>query len=238
MNKTTALTAGAALVITGVGLFTGPAFSSDVRVSHTGSPTATSESRTAPPADVSPVPATLTHAAELTKQLGEAKVVPGEYGISPATIMSGAGQEAGPLEFYPIGQNSADGYKASAVLTDATGRATLSVFVRSATKPVECTPENRCVQGTPVPDAAVAARTSQSTVSRADGATVVVTRGTGTDGQVTSLAAQAQLSDGTVVTAVVRAEIDKPTGNESTRDSVPLTEEQMADLVTRPGFHH
>lgn len=242
MNRTVALTIGVGLVLTGVGVFAGPAFSSD-DTSHAGPQPATSQSSPAQLAEVPPVPATVAHAAELTKQLAEAKVVPDGYKIAAAVVTSEAAMHAGPLEFYPIGKNSSEGYKASAVLTDAAGPATLSVFVQSATKSVECTPENQCVQATPVPSSAIAAQITQSTLHRANGTSVLLTRHTGTDGKVTSLAAQTRLANGTVVTAVERAEVEQTTSGTthtaaSTRAGVPLSDEQLADLVAQPAFRY
>lgn len=241
MNRTATLTvAGAALVVAGVGLFAGPAFSADDPATspRTAAATSSAQAPAEVPAEVPAVPTTAKHAAELTKQLAEAKVVPGTFQLTPALITSTAGGQAGPLEFYPIGQSSTEGYKATSVLVDGAGRATLSVFVQSAVKHPECTPANNCVVGKPVPHAG-GATSSESTVRGADGTEVLVTRSTSADGKVTLLAGQARLSDGTLVTATVRAEIDEETaGSVATRDSVPLTEEQIVDLVVRPGFRH
>lgn len=239
MNKTAALPVGVALVVIGVAIFTVPAFSSgpgsQITVQAASQHTAT-KSPTAPPAEVSPVPTTQAHAAHLTERLAATKVVSAGYKLSAA-----APAKVSPLEFHRIGEDSSAGYKASAVLTDATGQATLSVFVRSASKPHACTPENNCVVATPVPDPPNVPKASESTVDRADGTKVLVTRNTGADGKVTMLAAEARHIDGTVVTAVVRAEVEEMTGKQetvSTRDSVPLTEEQVIDLAVLPGFHY
>ncbi|MFI6094715.1 hypothetical protein ACIA8G_04135 [Lentzea sp. NPDC051213] len=237
MNRTATLSsAGAALVLTGAALLAGPAFSADDPASNASPRTVTSSS-TPVPADVPPVPATVGHAAELTQQLAKVKDVLAAYQLTPAVMTGKEGRQAGPLEFYPIGENSAEGYKATTVLADGAGRATLSVYVRSATKPIECTPANNCVMGTPVPHGD-GATSSDSTVRAADGTEVLVTRGVSANGKVTLLAAQAKLADGTVVTANVRAEVDAATGSVTTRDSVPLSEQQLVDVVVRPGFRH
>ncbi|GAB3003649.1 hypothetical protein [Saccharothrix stipae] len=190
-----------------------------------------------PPTDVRPVRTTLGHADDLTAALAAADVVPDGFDLV-ATLPDGAAPEVPPLHFRPFGEDTSGGYLASAVFVDAKGRATLTVYVRSATAPEKCTAESRC----PLFTAARATRVGTPTVTSVDGVEVAVARDhdTGLPGMVS---ATARLPDGTVVQATIITEVTVlsqgvPYPEPATRDSVPLTERQLVDLVTKPGFRY
>lgn len=178
------------------------------------------------PGAVPPVPVTAEHAAELTAKLSAAGVIPADYRLSQA-----AGAQAGPLQFYGIGADSSDGYKATAVVDDGTGRSTLTVFVRSVSEPPECTPENHCTSATPVSTPSDAPPTTRSV----DGAEVVVTRVRGT-GEVAMMAVNKVFPDGTVVHATVRSWVDDGPPLDLSPGGVPFTEQQLIDVALKPGF--
>lgn len=178
------------------------------------------------PSAVPPVPVTAEHAAELTAKLSAAGVIPVDYQLSQA-----AGSQAGPLQFYGIGADSSDGYKATAVVDDGTGRSTLTIFVRSVSEPAECTPEGHCTSATPVSAPPVAAPTTRSV----DGADVVVGRDRATGG-VVMIAVNKLFPDGTVVYATARSWVDDGSPLDRSPGGVPFTEQQLIDMVGKPGF--
>jgi hypothetical protein len=229
MKRTVPLTAGiAALALAGAGVFAGQALS-------LGDPTPTEMIAVAGqnvPSEVDAVPTGQDHAAALTAKLTESGVLQGR-------ALSAATPQAGPMVFRPIGATSADGYKATAVLNDDAGKATLTVFVQSAKKQPECTPATNCFWAQPVPGAQTP-EVVESEVTGVHGSVKVTKSVSG--GAVRTLSARTTLADGTVVTAVVRAEVEEFDGDVaartvSSRAEVPLTEEQIVAVVDRPGFH-
>lgn len=231
MKKTGPLTAGlAALSLAGAGVFAGQALSREETPRDVAQISAKSDAT----ADVTPVATSDSHAAALTARLRKANVLAGLdlAGVTPNTP---------PMEFRPIGVTSADGYKATAVIKDGSGEATLTVFVQSAKKAPECSPANHCVIARGVDAPHLPAQT-QTTARGAAGAAIKITRAA-TDGKATTLSATTKLADGTVVTAVVRAEVEEYDGETGTatvpsRAEVPLSEEQVIALVDRPGYHY
>ncbi|MEU4448771.1 hypothetical protein AB0K14_14590 [Actinosynnema sp. NPDC050801] len=227
-----ALSVGVVLA-TGTSVLVGVTTSSTVASASSAAPTTAVQ----PPTDVRPVRTTLGHADELTAALAAADVIPDGLDLV-ATLPDGTAPEVPPLHFRPFGEDTSGGYLASAVVVDAKGRATLTVYVRSATAPDKCTAESRC----PIFAAARAANLGQSTVTSVDGVEVAVARdhGTGLPGMVS---VTAHLPDGTVVKATVVTEVTVlsqgvPYPEPATRDSVPLTERQLIDLVKKPGFRY
>jgi hypothetical protein len=232
MKKTAPLTAGlVAVALAGVGVFAGQALSGEKPAPTAVTQVANqSNAHVGAPAEVAAVTTSQAHAAELTEQLAKANVLAGAQ-------LSAATPKAGPLRFYPIGETSVDGYKATAVLTDGKGKSTLSVFVQSAKKPYECKPENNCFIATPAPNPPGVSQPSQATVHRANGSVITVTK------SARMLSANAKLADGTVVVATIRNEVetfdgDIPLETVTSRADVPLTEEQIVAVVERPGFHY
>ena len=233
MKKTGPLTVGlAAVALAGAGAFTAHALSGGEPVPAPITQVAAQTGTQAPPpAEVAAVATGEAHAAELTAKLAGANILPGHQ-------LSAVPGSPGPLRFYPIGTTSADGYKATAIIEDAAGKSTLTVFVRSARKQPECTAANNCVVATPVPEAKHLPALAEDALTRPNGTVVQVSKATTANGRVKMLAANAKLADGTVVTAVVRAEVEKDNETVSSRADVPLTQEQILALVERPGFHY
>ncbi|ONI80201.1 hypothetical protein ALI22I_43205 [Saccharothrix sp. ALI-22-I] len=229
---TSALSAGLVVAV-GAGVFLGVNRPSTVEAGSSLVLTTTTPEAVVLPTDVPPVPNTPEHAAELTAKLVAANVIPQGFELTRV-----AGAQAGPMEFYRFGEDSSDGYKATAVVADAKGRATLTMFVQSVSKHPECTPENNCVMGTPVSGASPV----EPSVRYVDGVELTVIRSPearGPDG----LTVKAHFPDGTVVYAGVRNEVEVmvdgvPIAQPPTRDEVPFTEQQLIDMVVKPGFHY
>ncbi|WP_158850171.1 hypothetical protein [Saccharothrix deserti] len=197
--------------------------------------TTTAEPPVVLPTEVPPVPNTPERAVELTAKLAGANVIPGGY-----RLVEAVGAKAGPMQFYRFGEDSSDGYKATAVFEDAKGRVSLTMFVQSASTHPQCTPQNDCVLGTPVSNANVP--DVVPTVRFVDGVELTVMR-IPAQGQPTSLSVKARFPDGTVVYAGVRNQVEvmvggSPSTEGPTRDGVPFTEEQLVDMVLKPGFHY
>jgi hypothetical protein len=187
---------------------------------------------TTTPTDVPPAPTTPGHAAELTARLAAADVVPDGFEILPVV----SERNEPPLRFSAHGPDTSGGYLASAVFSDAEGSVTLALYVRSATAPENCTVESGCVRFTAMNGPFF----DQPAVKSVDGVEVEVARdlGTGLPGRVS---AEARFPDGTVVEVTVTNQTTvmdhgSPYTRPTTRDSVPFTERQLVDLVTKPGF--
>ncbi|KOX27571.1 hypothetical protein ADK67_14370 [Saccharothrix sp. NRRL B-16348] len=186
------------------------------------------------PTDVPAVPTTPGHAAELTARLAAADVVPDGFEVLPTL----SDWNAPPLRFTAFGSDTSGGYRASAVFSDAKGRVTLTLHVRSVTTPEKCTVESRCMRFTAVNGPFF----DRPTVRTVDGVEVRVARdlGTGLPGNVS---AEARFPDGTLVeVAVVNQTTVVDHGSlynrSSTRDSVPFTERQLIEMIKKPGFSY
>lgn len=198
-------------------------------VESAASATLTTTTRQALPGAVPPVPVTVEHAAELTAKLSTAGVIPAGYRLSRA-----AGSPAGPLQFYGIGEDSSDGYKATAVVEDGKGWATLTISVRSVSEAPECGSENPCTSAIPVSTPPIAPPTTRP-VEGVDIRVVanLVDRGSG---EVAMMTASKLFPDGTVVEAVVQSWVDDGPPLDVSPGGVLLTEQQLADMVGKPGF--
>ncbi|MEU4767271.1 hypothetical protein AB0H12_28840 [Actinosynnema sp. NPDC023794] len=187
---------------------------------------------TTTPTDVPAVPTTPGHAAELTARLAAADVIPDGFEILPAH----SDWSAPPLRFTAFGPDTSGGYLASAVFSDAEGSVTLRLYVRSVTEPEKCTVESRCMRFTALNGPFF----HPPTVKSVDGVEVRVARdlGTGLPGEVS---AEARFPDGTVVDVTVTNQTTvRDDGSlyiqPSTRDGVPFTEQQLIDMISKPGF--
>lgn len=216
----------------GAGVLVGATGRSTVESASVGS--ASSPVLTIVPTDVPAVPTTPGHAAELTARLAAADVVPDGFEILPAL----SDWNAPPLRFTAFGPDTSGGYWASAVFSDAKGRVTLTLHVRSATTPEKCTVESRCMRFTALNGPFF----GRPTVRTVDGVEVRVARdlGTGLPGNVS---AEARFPDGTIVeVAVVNQTMVVDHGSRynrsSTRDSVPFTEQQLIEMIKKPGFSY
>jgi hypothetical protein len=224
-----ALSVGVVLAI-GASVLVGVTGRSTVESASVGS--ASSPVLTIVPTDVPAVPTTSGHSAELTARLAAADVVPDGFEVLPAH----SDWSAPPLQFTAFGSDTSGGYLASAVFSDAEGSVTLRLYVRSVTAPEKCTVESRCMLFTAMNGPFF----HPPTVKSVDGVEVRVARdlGTGLPGEVS---AEARFPDGTVVDVTVTNQTTvRDHGSvyiqPSTRDSVPFTEQELIDMISKPGF--
>ncbi|MET9628314.1 hypothetical protein ABZX92_12700 [Lentzea sp. NPDC006480] len=184
--------------------------------------------------DPAAIATTQAHADELTEQL--ARTV--RYRL-PDERLSSVSPRTRPLAFFSLGETSEDGYQAAAVLNDAEGASTLTVFVRSTDKHTECVLVLDCQ----VPlKSAGQPEIEETSIIGTTGSTINLTT-TSIDGKVKMLSARSTFPDGTTVSAVLRAQIttgDLGNGIEikPSRSEVPVTADQFVAMVDRPGFHY